>query len=150
MQLESEQQQPSAEFLAELVETSARLEDADPLEIIEWTVNRFPGRVALAASFQDAALVDMAVRVDPSIEVIFLDTEFHFPETLAYVERLRRRYNLHLVVTHPEVGPDEFPAAPASVVRFARSRLWPRPSKVTVLGSQGSSALTRPSAPTPR
>ena len=109
MQLESEQQQPSAEFLAELVETSARLEDADPLEIIEWTVNRFPGRVALAASFQDAALVDMAVRVDPSIEVIFLDTEFHFPETLAYVERLRRRYNLHLVVTHPEVGPDEFP-----------------------------------------
>ena len=109
MQLESEQQRPSGEFLAELVDTSARLEGADPVEIIEWTLNRFPARVALAASFQDAALLDMAVSVDPSIEVIFLDTEFHFPETLAYVERLRRRYDLNLVVTHPEVALDEFP-----------------------------------------
>ena len=96
-------------MLAELEEASARLDTADPVEIIEWTVNRFSGQVALAASFQDAALIDMAVRVDPSMEVIFLDTEFHFPETLAYVERLRRRYELNLVITHPEVSIDEFP-----------------------------------------
>jgi len=101
--------EPSAELLAELEEPAARLEAADPMEIIEWAVKRFPAQVALAASFQDAALLDMAVRVDPSIEVIFLDTEFHFPETLAYVERLRRRYDLNLVVTHPAVALDEFP-----------------------------------------
>ena len=109
MQPESEQMEPSAELLAELEEAAARLEAADPMEIIEWAVKRFPAQVALAASFQDAALLDMAVRVDPSIEVIFLDTEFHFPETLAYVERLRRRYDLNLVVTHPAVALDEFP-----------------------------------------
>jgi phosphoadenosine phosphosulfate reductase len=109
MELESEGGGPSAELLAELDEAAARLDEADPVEIIEWTVNRFPGRAALAASFQDAALLDMAVRVDPSIEVIFLDTGFHFPETLAYVERLRSRYELNLVVTHPEVALDEFP-----------------------------------------
>jgi len=63
----------------------------------------------MAASFQDAVLLDIAVGVDPRIEVIFLDTGFHFPETLAYVERLRRRYDLNLVVTHPQVGLDEFP-----------------------------------------
>jgi phosphoadenosine phosphosulfate reductase len=51
----------------------------------------------------------MVIGVDPSIEVIFLDTGFHFPETLAYVERLRSRYDLNLVVTHPEVSLDEFP-----------------------------------------
>jgi phosphoadenosine phosphosulfate reductase len=102
-------QEPSAELLTELAEASARLEGADPVEIIKWAVDRFEGNVALAASFQDAALVDMAVSVDPSMEVVFLDTEFHFPETLAYVERLRRRYDLNLLVTHPEVGPDEFP-----------------------------------------
>jgi phosphoadenosine phosphosulfate reductase len=109
MELESEAGSPSAELLAELDEASARLDRADPVEIIEWTVNRFPGEVALAASFQDAALLDMAVGVDPSLEVIFLDTGFHFPETLAYVERLRRRYDLNLVVTHPEVSLEEFP-----------------------------------------
>ena len=109
MELESEGGGLSAELLAELDEAAARLDEADPVEIIEWTVNRFPGRAALAASFQDAALLDMAVGVDPSIEVIFLDTGFHFPETLAYVERLRSRYELNLVVTHPEVALDEFP-----------------------------------------
>ena len=109
MQLESDRKEPSAELLAELEAASSRLDGADPLQIIEWTADRFPRQAALAASFQDAALIDMAVRVDPSMEVIFLDTEFHFPETLAYVERLRRRYNLNLVVTHPEVAIDEFP-----------------------------------------
>ena len=109
MQLESDRKEPSAELLAELEAASTRLDGADPLQIIEWTADRFPRQAALAASFQDAALIDMAVRGDPSMEVIFLDTEFHFPETLAYVERLRRRYNLNLVVTHPEVAIDEFP-----------------------------------------
>ena len=109
MELESEGRGPSAELLAELAESSARHDKADPVEIIEWAVNRFPGKVALADSFQDAALLDMVVGVEPSIEVIFLDTGFHFPETLAYVERLRSRYDLNLVVTHPEVPLDEFP-----------------------------------------
>jgi len=109
MELESEDGAPSAELLAEIDEAATRFDKADPVQIIEWTVRRFPGGAALAASFQDAALLDMAVSVDPSIEVIFLDTGFHFPETLAYVERLRKRYDLNLVVTHPEVPLDEFP-----------------------------------------
>ncbi len=109
MELGSESGGPPAELMGEVTEAAARLDAADPVEIIEWTVNRFPHKVAVAASFQDAVLLDMAVGVDPAIEVIFLDTEFHFPETLAYVERLRGRYNLNLVVTHPEVPLDEFP-----------------------------------------
>jgi phosphoadenosine phosphosulfate reductase len=100
---------PSAELMEELSEAAQRLDEADPVEIIEWAVKRFHGNVALAASFQDAVLIDMAVGVEPSIEVIFLDTEYHFPETLAYVARLRSRYDLNLVVTHPEVALDEFP-----------------------------------------
>jgi len=100
---------PSLELLAELEEASTRLDEADPAEIVEWAVERFPDQVALAASFQDAVLLDLAVGVDPRIEIVFLDTGFHFPETLAYVERLRRRYDLNLLVMHPEVGLDEFP-----------------------------------------
>ena len=34
----------------------------------------------------DAVLIDVATRVDPSVEVVFLDTQYHFPETLATLE----------------------------------------------------------------
>jgi phosphoadenosine phosphosulfate reductase len=44
----------------------------------------------------DAVLIDLAVKVDPSIEVVFIDTGYHFPETLDTVERVRRRYGLNL------------------------------------------------------
>jgi phosphoadenosine phosphosulfate reductase len=54
-------------------------------------------------------LVDLAVKADPAAEVIFLDTEFHFPETLAFVERLRKIWELNLTTTHPTVGRDESP-----------------------------------------
>ena len=36
------------------------------------------------------------MKVDPAIEVVFIDTGYHFPETLDTVERVRRRYGLNL------------------------------------------------------
>jgi phosphoadenosine phosphosulfate reductase len=41
-------------------------------------------------------LIDLAVRVDPAIEVVFIDTGYHFPETLETVEQVRRHYGLNL------------------------------------------------------
>lgn len=98
---------------AELAEISARLEELPIREAargaIEWTVERFGDDVAVASSFQDAVLVELAASVRPGIEVIFLDTEYHFPETIAFVERLRKIWDLNLTTTHPLVGKDEFP-----------------------------------------
>ena len=56
----------------------------------------------LAASFQDCVLIDVAVQVAPEIEVVFLDTQYHFAETLWYVEQVRERYDLNLTVIAPE------------------------------------------------
>jgi len=44
----------------------------------------------------DAVLIDLAVKVYPEIEVAFIDTGYHFPETLDTVERVRRKYGLNL------------------------------------------------------
>ena len=50
----------------------------------------------------DAVLIDLAVKVEPSIEVVFIDTRYHFPETLETVETVRRHYGLNLrVLTVP-------------------------------------------------
>jgi phosphoadenosine phosphosulfate reductase len=96
---------------AELEELSAHLE-ALPIregaqEAIEWTVERFGDRAVAASSFQDVVLVDFVRKASPGLEIVFLDTGYHFPETLAFVERIRKVWDLNLTVTRPEVGPDE-------------------------------------------
>ncbi len=61
----------------------------------------------LASSFQDCVLIDLAHQVVPDVEVVFLDTQYHFAETLWFVETVRRRYDLNVRVVGPEVDPDD-------------------------------------------
>jgi len=88
----------------ELDARTFEFETAGASEIIAWAIERFKGSVSVACSFQDPVLVDLAVKTDPGIEVIFLDTGAHFPETLRYVEEIRRLYDLNLRVVYP--GPN--------------------------------------------
>lgn len=86
----------------ELAELNRRFETEPARRIVEWAVENFSPYLALAASMQDAVLIDIATRVDPAIEVVFIDTGYHFPETLETVERVRRRYGLNLrIMTVP-------------------------------------------------
>ncbi|MGE3619275.1 MAG: phosphoadenylyl-sulfate reductase [Acidimicrobiia bacterium] len=90
----------------ELAELNAEFERLPASRVIEWAVESFAPHLCLTASMQDAVLIDLATRVDPAIEVVFIDTGYHFPETLETVERVRRRYGLNLrmmtVPTHDE------------------------------------------------
>lgn len=83
---------------AELLDVSRRLEDRPAAAIIEWAVESFHPHLCLTASMTDAVLIDLAVQVEPSIEVVFIDTGYHFPETLDTVESVRRLYGLNLRV----------------------------------------------------
>ena len=90
---------------ADLAAISASFETAAPGRIIRWAVEEFGTRLSLAASMTDAVLIDMAVQADAGIEVVFIDTGYHFPETMATVEDVRRRYGLNLrimTVAHQE------------------------------------------------
>ena len=92
---------PSEALLAELEELNARFETAPAGAVIEWAVERFGRSIVLACSFQEIVVVDLAVGVDPGMEVVFLDTGFHFPETLRFVEDARHRYGLNLTIARP-------------------------------------------------
>lgn len=105
--------QPAATLLEELAEADGRLAHAPASKVVAWAVERFGRDLVLAASFQDVVLVDLAVGVDPGIEVVFCDTEAHFPETLEFVELVRERYGLNLTVTHPGQDADAWPCGSA-------------------------------------
>ena len=81
---------------ADLAAINDEFERAPASKVIEWAVSTFSPHLALSASMTDAVLIDLATRVDPAIEVIFIDTGYHFPETLATVEEVRRHYGLNL------------------------------------------------------
>jgi phosphoadenosine phosphosulfate reductase len=93
--------------LAELAAISAELERKPASAAIRWAWERFGEQIVLASSFQDCVLLDIAMRTAPDLEVVFLDTQYHFDETIEYVEHLQRRYDLNLTVMQPLVDPDD-------------------------------------------
>ena len=92
--------------LAELADVSASLESVPASAVVAWAWDEYGDDLVLAASFQDCVLIDLAVQVAPKIEVVFLDTQYHFAETLWYVDEVRKRYDLNLRVMEPEIAPD--------------------------------------------
>ena len=137
--------EPSPSLLAELESADARFESADPADVVAWAVERFGPAMVLACSFQDIVLVDLAVAAAPDIEVVFLDTGFHFPETLTFVAEVAERYSLNLAVTRP--GP-EAAAWPCGTARCCELRKV-APLRQAVAGRQAwMTALKRVDAPT--
>jgi phosphoadenosine phosphosulfate reductase len=78
-------------------------EHSAPSDILQWAFDKFTD-VVMACSFEDIALLHMVRELQPSTEIIFLDTGQHFPETLEFAARIEREWRLNLTRTHP--GPD--------------------------------------------
>jgi phosphoadenosine phosphosulfate reductase len=133
------------ELREEMDERSAAFETAPAGLIVSWAVERFGAKLAMASSFQEAVLIDIAVKVDPTIEVVFLDTGSHFPETLEYVETIRSRYDLNLTVTQPVAGAEEWPCGTAQCCEFRKVL----PLKQALVGKEAwVTGLKRVDAPT--
>jgi phosphoadenosine phosphosulfate reductase len=111
---------PTDALAEELAKVDAELAHAPASKAIEWAVERFGTDLVLAASFQDIVLIDLAMKVDPDIEVVFCDTEAHFPETLTFVEEVRAHYGLHLTVTRPGPAALEWPCGTARCCEFRK------------------------------
>jgi phosphoadenosine phosphosulfate reductase len=78
-------------------------------EILAWAWKTFSSQIVTSSSFQTQSvpLLHMISQVCPEMPVIFIDTGFHFLETLAFRDELQARYNLNIVVVHPLVGKGE-------------------------------------------
>lgn len=92
---------------AELERLSDRFEDAPAAAVVAWAVETFGSRLCLTSSLTDALLIDVALSVDPGIEIVFLDTQYHFPETLQTLEAVKERYHPNLMVMRPDFALDD-------------------------------------------
>jgi phosphoadenosine phosphosulfate reductase len=129
----------------ELASLNEEFETAPASKVIRWAVDTFGDELVLAASFEDVVLIDLATKITPGIEVIFLDTEAHFPETLSFVEEMRQRYDLNLTVTKPGPEAAAHPCGSEQCCQFRKVA----PLRAAVKGNRAwLTALKRSDGPT--
>ncbi|MHA3020793.1 phosphoadenylyl-sulfate reductase [Mycobacterium sp. BMJ-28] len=89
--------------LIELAERgAAELAGAGAEELLRWTDEHFAGEYVVASNMQDAVLVEMAAKVRPGVDVLFLDTGYHFAETIGTRDAVEAVYDVRVVNVGPE------------------------------------------------
>jgi len=84
----------------DLEQINRDFEKSPPLEIVRWAVQTFAPKFAATSSFgpESGVLLSLIGKIAPETPVLFLETGFHFPETLEYKERLTKIFGLRAVV----------------------------------------------------
>ena len=79
-------------------------EDASAEDLLRWTDEHFAGNYIVASNMQDAVLVDLAAKVHPGVDVLFLDTGYHFVETIGTRDAVEAVYDVNVVNVRPELS----------------------------------------------
>jgi phosphoadenosine phosphosulfate reductase len=88
--------------LTRLAEQGAHdLDGAHPLEVLRWASDEFGDGLCVSSSMTDAVLAHLAGRARPGIPVYFLDTGYHFAETIGTRDAVEAVYPIHLVNVTP-------------------------------------------------
>lgn len=90
--------------LRELAERAGeQLADASATEVLRWTVDTFGADFIVASNMQDGVLIDLATQVKSDVDVLFLETGYHFAETLGTRDAMRQVYpDITVVNAEPE------------------------------------------------
>jgi phosphoadenosine phosphosulfate reductase len=75
---------------------------ADAIDILRWTDEHLVGNYVIASSMKDAVLIHLASRVRAGVDVIFLDTGYHFAETIGTRDAVAATYDVNLINVRPE------------------------------------------------
>jgi phosphoadenosine phosphosulfate reductase len=76
--------------------------DATAEQVLAWTAKTFGDRFIVASNMQDAVLVELAARARPGVDVLFLDTGYHFAETIGTRDAVETVYDVRIVNATPE------------------------------------------------
>ncbi|MEN9204952.1 MAG: phosphoadenylyl-sulfate reductase [Thermostichales cyanobacterium SZTDM-1c_bins_54] len=101
---------PVLRYQPEIERLSQEYESRSPQELLAWAVASFGEGLILACSFgpEDLVLIDLLTQIQPAAQAFFLDTDFHFPETLELKAKVEQRYpQLRLHTYKPLFTPEE-------------------------------------------
>jgi len=80
--------------LQQIAEQAGRdLEDATPQEVLRWAVDTFGEGFAISSSMGDGVLASLA---GPGVDVVFLDTGYHFAETMGTRDAVAQVYGVNV------------------------------------------------------
>ena len=82
-------------------QAAEELADAPAEDIIRWAVDTFGSRICITSSMTDAVIIHLASQVQSGLDVIFLDTGYHFPETIGTRDAVEAVYPITLVNVTP-------------------------------------------------
>jgi phosphoadenosine phosphosulfate reductase len=105
-------------FQLDLPTVNAKLQQAEALEIIEWTAQTFRDGLVMSTSFgiQAAVMLHLVTRVLPNIPIIWVDTGYLPPATYRFAEQLINDLNLNIQVYQSPISPARMEAV--------HGRLW--------------------------
>jgi phosphoadenosine phosphosulfate reductase len=75
--------------------------DATAEEVLLWAAAMFGERLIVASNMQDAVLVDLAAKAAPGVDVLFLETGYHFAETIGTRDAVEQVYDVRMVNATP-------------------------------------------------
>jgi phosphoadenosine phosphosulfate reductase len=91
----------TTDLRAVAAEATQRFADGPAADVMTWAAATFSGRLAVAASMQDGVLPHLASRFAPDADVLFLDTGYHFAQTLQTRDEVAQRYRLRVLDVRP-------------------------------------------------
>ncbi|WP_370183479.1 phosphoadenylyl-sulfate reductase [Rhodococcus wratislaviensis] len=90
---------------------AASLEGASAHELLRWTEETFGSDYIVASNMQDGVLVHLAAQVHPGVDVLFLDTGYHFAETIGTRDAVEQVYGVNMINARAEASVAEQDAA---------------------------------------
>jgi len=88
-------------------EAAEALNGAPASEVIRWAAETFGDRLCITSSMTDAVIIDLASREVPGIDVLFLDTGYHFAETVGTRDAVSVVYPVNVVNVTPATTVEE-------------------------------------------
>ncbi|MGZ4611907.1 MAG: phosphoadenylyl-sulfate reductase [Kineosporiaceae bacterium] len=82
-------------------EVAAELEGAAAVDVVRWALAEFGDEICVASSMQTAVLEDLVSRVRSGVPVVFLDTGYHFAETLGTRDAVAVAYPVRVIDVTP-------------------------------------------------
>ena len=105
------ERRPADELRALVHDAAARLADAPAEEVVAWAASEFGTSIAVACSMADAVLPHLVSRFVPGVDVLFLETGYHFAETIGTRDAVEVSLPVRIVDVRPELSVAEQDAA---------------------------------------